>query len=54
MAKDPNNIKIVGLLVEVAKLDTVYRDIHLRRARELLSSTLDEAPIALSDLSERD
>ena len=34
--------KIVNLLVEVAKLDTVYRDIHLRRARELLSSTLDE------------
>ncbi|HET9534433.1 MAG TPA: hypothetical protein VFP43_03690, partial [Mesorhizobium sp.] len=41
-AKDANTLKIVGLLVEVAKLDTVYRDIHLRRARELLSSTLDE------------
>jgi hypothetical protein len=43
MAKDANTIKIVNLLVEVANLDTVYRDIHLRRARELLSSTLDES-----------
>ena len=42
MAKDANTLKIVGLLVEVAKLDTVYRDIHLRRARQLLSSTFDE------------
>ena len=43
MAKDANTIKAVNLLLEVAKLDTVYRDLHLRRARELLSSTLDEA-----------
>ncbi len=43
MAKDANTIKIVNLLVEVAKLDTVYRDVHLRRARQLLSSTLDES-----------
>ena len=43
MAQDADTIKIVNLLVEVAKLDTVYRDLHLRRARELLSSTLDEA-----------
>jgi hypothetical protein len=43
MAKDANTLKIVGLLVEAANLDTVYRDIHLRRAREFLSSTLDEA-----------
>jgi hypothetical protein len=43
MAQDANTIKAVNLLVEVAKLDTVYRDLHLRRARELLSSTLDEA-----------
>lgn len=43
MAKDPNTIKIVGLLVEVAALDTVYRDVHLRRARQLLSTTLDES-----------
>jgi len=43
MAKDANTIKLVGLLVELAKLDTVYRDVHLRRARELLGSTLDES-----------
>ena len=43
MAKDPNTIKIVGLLVEVAALDTVYRDVHLRRARQLLSTSLDES-----------
>jgi hypothetical protein len=43
MSKDANTIKIVGLLVEVAKLDTVYRDVHLRRARQLLRSTLDES-----------
>jgi len=33
MAKNENIIKIVNLLVEVAKVDTVYRDVHLRRAR---------------------
>jgi len=43
MSKDANTLKIVGLLVDVAKLDTVYRDLHLKRARELLSATLDEA-----------
>jgi hypothetical protein len=43
MAKDANAMKIVGLLVEVAKMDTVYRDVHLRRARELLSASLDES-----------
>src|SRR5262245_13178128 len=43
MAKDANTIKMVGLLVDVAKLDSVYRDIHLRRAGQLLSSTLDES-----------
>lgn len=42
MSKDANALKIVDLLVEVAKLDTVYRDVHLRRARQLLSPTLDE------------
>jgi hypothetical protein len=43
MSKDANTFKIVGLLVEAANTDTVYRDIHLRRARELLGSTLDES-----------
>lgn len=43
MSKDANTIKIVNLLVEVAKLDAVHRDVHLRRARQLLSATLDES-----------
>jgi len=43
MAKDANTIKVAGLLVEIAKRDTVYRDVYLRRARELLSATLDES-----------
>ena len=43
MAKDTNMTKVVGLLIEAANTDTVYRDIHLRRARQLLSSTLDES-----------
>ena len=43
MAKDPNAMKIVGLLIEVANADTVYRDLYLSRARLLLSATLDES-----------
>ena len=43
MAQDANTIKIVNLLIEVAKLDTVYRDVHLRRARQLLGSMLEES-----------
>ena len=43
MAKDKNAPKVVGLLVEAANADTVYRDLYLRRARQLLSSTLDES-----------
>jgi hypothetical protein len=43
MAKDENAIKAAGLLVDVAKLDTVYRDLHLRRARQLLNSSLSES-----------
>jgi hypothetical protein len=43
MAKDVNTIKMVGLLAEVATLDTVFRDVHLRRARQLLSSSLSES-----------
>ncbi len=54
MAKDANTIKIVGLLVEVANGDTVYRDIHLRRARELLSSTFDEANYRAIGTSEKE
>lgn len=43
MAKDTNATKVVGLLVEVAKADTVYRDLYLRRARQLLGPMLDES-----------
>ena len=43
MAKDKNATKVVGLLVEAANADTVYRDLYLRRARQLLSATLDES-----------
>ena len=43
MAKDTNATKAVGLLIEVANADTVYRDFYLRRARQLLSAALDES-----------
>ena len=43
MAKDKNATNVVDLLVEVANGDTVYRDLYLRRARQLLSATLDES-----------
>ena len=42
MEKDSNTIEPVGLLIGAAKSDTIYRDIYLRRARELLSPTLDQ------------
>jgi hypothetical protein len=43
MTKDANATKAVGLLIEAANADTVYRDLYLRRARQLLSATLDES-----------
>ena len=43
MATDTNTTKTVGLLVEASKLDTVYRDLYLKRARQLLSAILDES-----------
>ena len=43
MSKDANATKAVGLLIEAANADTVYRDLYLRRARQLLSATLDES-----------
>ena len=43
MAKDTNATKAVGLLIEAANADTVYRDLYLRRARQLLGATLDES-----------
>ena len=43
MAQDTNATKAVGLLIEAANGDTVYRDLYLRRARQLLSPILDES-----------
>jgi hypothetical protein len=43
MADDANTIKTVDLLATLAGLDTVYRDIYLGRARQILSSVLDES-----------
>src|SRR5262245_17412594 len=53
-AKDANATKVVGLLVEVANADTVYRDLYLRRARQLLSVTLDESAYRAIGSSEKD
>jgi hypothetical protein len=43
MAQDTNATKAVGLAMEAANADTVYRDFYLRRARQLLSPALDES-----------
>jgi hypothetical protein len=54
MAKDTNTIKIVGLLLDVAKSDTVYREVHLRAARQLLSPVLDESAYRAIGSSEKE
>ena len=54
MAKDTNATKAVGLLIEVANADTVYRDLYLRRARQLLSATLDESGYRAIGSSEKE
>jgi hypothetical protein len=41
--KGTDATKVVGLLIEAANGDTVFRDLYLRRARRLLSATLDES-----------
>ena len=43
MEKNTNTIETVGLLIGAAKSDTIYRDIYVGRARELLSPTLDQS-----------
>jgi hypothetical protein len=43
MSETAAPITDVSILVEAAKTDTIYRDVYLRRARELLSPMLDEA-----------
>ena len=42
MPQDAHTLTMVDLSVQVAKLDTVYRDVYLRRARQVLSPTFDE------------
>ena len=42
MEKNTNTIETVNLLMAAAKADTIYRDVYLRRAREVLRPTLDE------------
>ena len=54
MAKDANATKAVGLLIEAANADTVYRDLYLRRARQLLSATLDESAYRAIGSSEKE
>ena len=54
MANDANTMKVVDLLVQVANLDTVYRDLHLRHARQLLSPTLDEFAYRALGSAEKD
>jgi hypothetical protein len=43
MEQSTNAIETVGLLIGAAQSDTIYRDVYLRRARALLSPTLDQA-----------
>ncbi len=54
MAMATNTTKTVGLLVEASKLDTVYRDLYLRQARQLLSVTLDESAYRAIGSSEKE
>ena len=42
-SRDSDMIETVGQLVAVSKIDTVYRDIYLHRARTLLTPMLSEA-----------
>ena len=43
MEKNPNTTETIGLFIAAADADTIYRDVYLRRGRELLSTTLDES-----------
>jgi hypothetical protein len=54
MAKHANATKVVGLLIEVANADTVYRDLYLRRARQLLNATLDESAYRVIGSTEKE
>jgi hypothetical protein len=54
MAQDANATKAVGLLIEASNADTVYRDLYLRRARQLLSPILDESTYRAIGSSEKE
>jgi hypothetical protein len=43
VAKIPTSSKTVGQLIEGGRIDTVYGDVYIRRAREFLSALLDES-----------
>ena len=54
MAEDTNALKTVDLLVQIAGADTVYRDIYLGRARQLLAGVLDESAYRAIGSSEKE
>src|ERR1051325_11002278 len=54
MTTDANVTQAAGFLIEAANTDTVYRDLYLRRARELFSATLDESAYRGVKSSEKD
>ena len=43
VAKIPTSSKTVGQLIEGGRIDTLYGDVYIRRAREFLSALLDES-----------
>ena len=43
VAKNPSSSQIVGQLIESGRIDTVYGDVYIRRARDYLSALLDES-----------
>jgi hypothetical protein len=54
MTTDADVTQAARLLIEAANADTVYRDLYLRRARALFSSTLDESAYRGVKSSEKD
>ncbi|MGE5852233.1 MAG: hypothetical protein ACM35E_03750, partial [Deltaproteobacteria bacterium] len=43
VAKNPTSLHTVGQLIEGGRIDTVYGDVYMRRARDYLSALLDES-----------
>jgi hypothetical protein len=54
MAEDTNTVKTVDLLVQMAGVDTVYRDIYLGRARQCLAAVFDESAYRAIGSSEKE